>query len=105
MELKILWTDFAILQLSEIFNYYENRVSLNVAQNLLLGIQGSVNKLQQYLNIGQVEPQLANNSKPIRYVIYKAYKILYLVNKKNKWIEIWDVFDTRQNPITIERNK
>jgi plasmid stabilization system protein ParE len=39
-----------------------------------------------------------------RYMIYKNHKIIYLVNLEENLIEIYDVFDTRQNPIKMNRN-
>ena len=36
-----------------------------------------------------------------RYLIFKNYKIIYWFNKEKNWIEIVDVFDTRQNPPKI----
>ena len=39
------------------------------------------------------------------YLIYKNYKIIYLVTLEKNIIEIFDVFDTRQNPVKMSRVK
>jgi len=48
---------------------------------------------------------LSERPQEFRYLIYKNYKIIYWYNQHKNWIEINDVFDTRQNPIKIRREK
>ena len=55
--------------------------------------------------IGQEEELLEEDPKDFRYLVYKSYKIIYLVNWNENRIEVFDVFDTRQNPIKIKRGK
>ena len=55
--------------------------------------------------IGQEEELLEKDSRDFRYLIYKSYKIIYLLNLEKNRIEVFDVFDTRQNPIKIKRSK
>ena len=106
MELKIYWTDFSKQELKEIYNYYKEKASIAVAKNLAIGITKEVDKLKNQPTIGQEEELLENDSKDFRYLIYNNhYKIIYWVNIKKNRIEIFDVFDTRQNPIKIKRNK
>ncbi|MDP5199510.1 type II toxin-antitoxin system RelE/ParE family toxin [Flavobacterium sp. DG2-3] len=105
MGLKIFWTDFAKKELRNIFDYYKREASLNVARNLVSGITKETVKLISHLEIGQEEELLINNPNGIRYLIYKNYKIIYWINVEKNTIEILDVFDTRQNPEKIYRNK
>lgn len=105
MELKIYWTDFAKNELQKIFNYYKENVSLNVARNLVIGITKEATKLQKQPTIGQREELLENSIKEYRYFIYKSYKIIYWINSEDNSIEVFDVFDSRQNPVNIKRTK
>lgn len=105
MGLKIYWTDFAKNELKNIFTYYKKEASLNVAKKLVIEIAKETLKLTEQPEIGQEEELLLNNSKDFRYLIFKNYKIIYWINLKENWIEILDVFDTRQNPVNIKRTK
>ena len=105
MELKIYWTDFAKKELRKIFNYYKEKASLNVARTLVIGITKEAIKLEKNPDIGQREELLEDSSKEYRYFIYKSYKIIYWTNSENNSIEIFDVFDSRQDPLKIKRSK
>ncbi len=105
MGLKIYWTDFSKNELRKIFSYYRENASSNVATNLVLGIEKKTTILKTQPYVGQKEELLINRKQGFRYLIYKHYKIIYWVNKEKNWIEISDVFDTRQNPIKIKENK
>jgi toxin ParE1/3/4 len=105
MELKIYWTDFSKKELKNIFHYYKEKASLKVAKNLVSGIAKETLKLKKQPNIGQQEELLKNDPRDFRYLVYKNYKIIYLINLNKNLIEIFDVFDTRQNPIKMKRVK
>ncbi|WPO78966.1 type II toxin-antitoxin system RelE/ParE family toxin [Flavobacterium sp. KACC 22761] len=105
MELKIYWTDFAKNELKNIFDYYKKEASLNVARKLVIGITKETLKLKTQATIGQKEELLENYSKELRYLVFKSYKIIYWINLEKNAVEILDVFDTRQNPVKIKRNK
>ena len=106
MELKIYWTDFSKLELKEIYNYYKEKASITLAKSIAIGITQEVDKLKNQPTIGQEEVLLENDFRDFRYVLYNNhYKIIYWVNLEKNRIEIFDVFDTRQNPIKIKRNK
>lgn len=74
-------------------------------KKLVIEIAKETLKLTEQPEIGQEEELLLNNSKDFRYLIFKNYKIIYWINLKENWIEILDVFDTRQNPVNIKRTK
>ena len=105
MELEIYWTDFSKKELKNIFDYYKEEASLNVARNLVLGITKEAAKLKKHSTIGQEEELLDKDSRDFRYLVFKSYKIIYWVNLEKNRIEVFDVFDTRQNPIKIKRGK
>ncbi|WP_163399285.1 type II toxin-antitoxin system RelE/ParE family toxin [Flavobacterium fluviatile] len=105
MELKIYWTDFSKQELKNIFDYYKEEASINVAKNIVLGITKEAAKLKKHSIIGQEEELLDRDPRGFRYLVYKNYKIIYWINSEEKRIEIFDVFDTRQNPTKLMRVK
>ena len=105
MELEIYWTDFSKKELKNIFDYYKEKASINVARNLVIGITTEATKLKKQPTIGQEEELLEKDSRDFRYLVFKSYKVIYLVNLQENRIEIFDVFDTRQSPIKMKRVK
>ena len=76
-----------------------------MARKLVLGITKESLKLKANPKIGQEEELLTSYSLNFRYIIFKNDKIIYAVNLEEKSIKIFDVFDTRQNPVILkERN-
>lgn len=105
MDLKVYWTDFAKSELRIIFNYHKQRVSLKIAKNIINQIIAHVDTLSNFPEIGVIEELLEDRAQVFRYIISVNYKIIYWINEPKNRIEIIDVFDTRQNPIKIKRNK
>jgi plasmid stabilization system protein ParE len=105
MELTIYWTAFSKNELKNIFNYYKEEAGLKVAKNLVSGIAKETLKLKKHPTIGQKEELLKNRPEEFRYLVYKNYKIIYLIHSDKNTIEIFDVFDTRQNPTKMGRIK
>ena len=89
-------SDFQLLQRKGEYEY---------SQKIALEITEEASKLQKHPEIGQKEDLLENPSRDFKYIICKNYKIIYWVNSDKNQIEIFDVFDTRQNPIKIKRTK
>lgn len=81
MELRIHWTSFAIGQLREIFDYYRQRVSLNLARRIVTEIIDSADVLKSNPELGPVEELLASRTENFRYYIYSNYKLIYWVNR------------------------
>ena len=105
MGLEIFWTDFSKQELKNIFDYYKEKADIKVAKKLVIGITTEASKLKKHPTIGQEEELLENDSRDFRYLVYQNYKIIYWINSEKSQIEIFDVFDTRQSPIKIKRNK
>ena len=103
MELKIYWTDFSKTELRKIFSYYKDNASLSIAKKLVLEIENKTTILKTHPNIGQREELLKEREQEFRYLVFKNYKIIYWINNKKNWIEISDIFDTRQNPIKMQK--
>ena len=105
MELEIFWTDFSKKELKNIFDYYKEKASINVAKTIVTGITTEAKKLINQPTIGQEEELLENDSRKFRYLVCTHYKIIYWINLEKNRIEIFDVFDTRQSPIKMKRTK
>ena len=105
MALKAVWSEFAELQLDEIFEYYKKNASSIVATKLVNGIINETNKLIETPYIGQEEELLKERENKYRYLVFKNYKIIYSIDLENEFIKIADVFDTRQNSPKLQRTK
>lgn len=106
MDYKITWSEFSEQQIDDIFLYYQQKSkSFNVAQKIIEKILLAPDKLITNPRIGQKEFALEYRKIEYHYIVESNYKIIYSIDDKNFKIEIADVFDTRQNPIKIERKK
>jgi plasmid stabilization system protein ParE len=103
--MKIIWSVFAKAELQNIFDYYNENASITIARKLVQNIVKEAHSLLTAQYKGQVEPNLSERKKAYRYLVYKNYKILYTIDETGQFIQIADVFDTRQNPIKINRKK
>ncbi len=102
---RIIWSEFASEQLDNIFDYYEKRVSITVSLKIVQSIIADIEKLENNPFIGQYEELLKNRKQEYRSLISKNYKIIYTIDSLNQIIRIYDIFDTRQNPKKIIKNK
>ena len=105
MRFKVVWSDFADERIDEIFEYYKTEAGLKIAKKLVLNLIKAPNILIDNPNVGQMEDLLIGRKEKYRYLLHNNYKIIYSVDTGKRHIKIADVFDTRQNPIKIVRNK
>lgn len=105
MEFKVIWSHFAEEQIDEIFEYYKSEANLRIAKKMITSLISATEILENNPEIGQVEELLYERKEIYRYLVHKKYKIIYSIDTKQKRIKIADVFDTRQNPVKITRNK
>lgn len=105
MVIKVFWTNFAKKELRKFFDYYKIKASPEIAKNLVENIVEKGNTLDFQTKMGQREELLLDRNQKFRYLVYKNYKIIYWFNEDKKRIEISDVFDARQNPVKIKRQK
>lgn len=103
MEVKILWSDTALVQLEDIFDYHKTNISSKIARNLVKSIVQKAQILESNPFIGVKEPLLSNRPFEYRYLVVKNYKIIYRFN--DQFIKINMVFDCRQNPIKLKELK
>ena len=97
--MKIFWTDFAIKNLKNIFDYYTEKVSKKIAHKIRKQILATTKQLLDNPESGQLEFNLEKLKQNHRYLVCGNYKIIYRVNYNQ--IIINDVFDTRQNPVKM----
>ena len=100
---KILWTDFAINQLKDIFDYHLIKASPIVAQRLVQKIIDATIILENNPKSGRKEELLLNRPQEFRFVVVKNYKIIYWIDYEFNIINIATIFDTRQNPKKISK--
>lgn len=101
--MNIVWTDFAIENLKDIFDYYSARANKKIAVKILKQILKSTKQLEDNPELGQIEFHLERLKQNHRYLVSGNYKVIYKVFENQ--IIIIDIFDTRQNPKKIKRNK
>ena len=105
MGLKIYWTDWAKIEVKSIYVFLKTGANIAVAKKITKEITDEVKLLSNQPYLGQIEQQLIASSREFRTLIYSNYKIIYCINLDKNQIEIWDVFDCRQNPIKIKKTK
>ncbi len=97
--MKVIWSDFASETLSEIYQYYKEKVSYTIAQKIKAEIFTATRQLKKHHSSGQIEMNLEELNEGHRYLVKGNYKIIY--KEITEGILITDVFDTRQDPINI----
>ncbi|WP_188459657.1 type II toxin-antitoxin system RelE/ParE family toxin [Psychroflexus planctonicus] len=101
--MKIVWTDFAIRNLKDIFDFYCAQANKKVAHKIRRQILSSSKQLINNPYTGPVEPNLTRLKKNHRYLVSGNYKLIYRIIDNQ--VIINDVFDTRQNPSKMNDEK
>jgi toxin ParE1/3/4 len=106
VEYEVVWSEFSEKQIDDIFNYYEQTSkSYQVALKIVTKVLLAPDKLIYNPKIGQREFLLEEREVEYHYIVESNYKIIYSIDEENHYIKIADVFDTRQNPEKIDREK
>lgn len=106
MKYRVIWSEFSEKQIDIIFAYYEHKTkSYDIALNIVTKILLAPDILIDNPRLGQKEISLENQRVEYHYLIESNYKIIYSIDEENKLVKIADVFDTRQNPMKITRDK
>lgn len=103
MEIVVIWSDTAIEELRDIYDYYYYRASKRIADNLVNAIVDKTLLLELTPRSGKKEVLLAHLQKEIRYLINGNYKIVYWIEENI--VTIATVFDCRQNPEKLEAKR
>ena len=74
---RILWSDFAINQLKDIFDYHLIYATRNIAQKLTQKIIDATIILENNPKIGRNEVLFETRSQEFRFIIVKNYKIIW----------------------------
>jgi len=90
---KILWTDFALIELKETFKYLEENWTKKELRNLAFKLEESLRFLSQNPYLFQA----SDIKKDIRRVVVLAHNTLYYRIVKDH-VEIVSFFSNRQNP-------
>ena len=101
MEIKVLWTETALNNLEDIFEYYKYKASIRVAKRLVKGLVKSTLEIQNSPQIGKIEELLTERQFEYRFFVVGNYKIIYWID--NNYVKIATVFDCRQNPEKLNK--
>lgn len=104
MAFRIIWSDFAIAQLDEIYFYYERDRGTRIAKRLVSNLIEAPNKLIYSPYIGREEDFIKHTKTKYRFLLHKDFKIIYTVDEDNNYIKIVDIFHTRQDPSLLQRS-
>jgi plasmid stabilization system protein ParE len=101
MEIKVLWTETALNNLEDIFEYFKYKASIRVAKRLVKGLVKSTLEIQNSPQIGKIEELLTERQFEYRFLVVGNYKIIYWID--NNYVKIATVFDCRQNPEKLNK--
>ncbi len=103
--MKIVWSQFAEETLDEIYAYYLDQAGERHARSFIKSIINHPEYLTSNPKAGQPEELLQNRETEYRYIVFKNHKIIYSIDHEHQLIKIADIFDTRQDPAKIIREK
>jgi len=96
MGIVVLWSDSAMDELQEIYDYYKLKANDQIADKISNAIIDRTILLEDNPRMGQREEIFKDKYKEIRYLVEGNYKIVYLI--ADDFVIIATVFDCRQNP-------
>jgi len=101
MGVKVIWTDFALSQLEDIYDYFKTEAGQSIAKRIVKDLIKETLVLERNPFLGVQEPHLIDRPFEYRYLVKKNYKIIYRYN--DSVIRVVSVFDSRQNPAKIDK--
>lgn len=81
----IVWTDFAIENLKDIFDYYAIKANKKVAHKIKKQILNDTKQLVNNPKLGQIELYLEKLNQHHRYLLSGNYKVIYRIEKKSDY--------------------
>jgi toxin ParE1/3/4 len=93
---KIIWTNPAVDDLSEIFLFLEITINVIKAEEITTKLYSRVDDLINFPEMETISYDRFGFKSDYRYLIDRPYKILYRVIENVIYIEA--VYDTRQDP-------
>ena len=103
MGMKIFWTDQALFQLEDIFDYFKIKASVKTARKISKKLVDCTISLEKNPKLGRIEDLLINRNEEFRFLVEGNYKIAYWIDVKDNIIFIASVFDCRQNPEKLKK--
>jgi len=100
VEIIVVWSDSAIEELRNIYEFYYSKASKRVADKITNSIVDKTIILEITPRMGKKEELLAHFKQEIRYLVQGNYKIVYFIEENI--VSIATVFDCRQNPIKLK---
>jgi plasmid stabilization system protein ParE len=100
MDLKLIWTERALADLTEIVRHYqEDEKSMEAARKVGLAILERVEILQTFPDVG---PRYPRKDGAHREVLCYDYRIFYRVDRDARIIHIARIWHGRQDPSSLE---
>jgi plasmid stabilization system protein ParE len=96
--MKVVWTNLAMAQLYDVFQYYKETVSLKVAKSIKNKIYEKTKNRSRFPEIGQIESNSLIRPLNFRYIVSGNNKVIYKYFKEERIVLIASVFDARQDP-------
>ncbi len=96
--MKVLWSERALKDLDQIFQFYLELASFGVAQKVTGKLATKAQILESYPELGAVERYDLILPFEYRSLIEGDFKIIYRLIPETKFILISRVFDTRRDP-------
>jgi toxin ParE1/3/4 len=103
LEITVIWSDSAIEDLQNIFDYYLVKANRKTALKITNFLVDRTLALEYNPRIGQIEELLQHRKEEIRYIIEGNYKIIYFI--EDSFLVISTVFDCRQSPEKLLKRK
>ena len=96
--MTIFWSNQAKKQLREVFKFYKETTSIELAEKVKNRLIQKPTILLEHPELGQEETNEAVAGMGFRYLVESHHKIVYKLYPSESIILIAAVFDTRQNP-------
>lgn len=96
--MKIFWSEKALMDLDEIFDFYQQIASFEVAQKILTQLIDKADVLVSYPELGTIEIFEKPQAFEYRFIIESNHKLIYRVLEIEQLVFIARVFDTRRSP-------
>lgn len=81
MEVKIFWTEIAINQLDQIFDFYKYKAGVSVARKIVKQIVDRTIQLEKNIFIGTPEILLENQKMEYRYLYLQVFYLYAILLK------------------------
>lgn len=99
MAAEVIWTEPALDELNQVYEYYRKNYSESAAVNIFNKLVDAADSLSPFPNMASVEELLKHRKECFRSLVEGNYKIIYYV--VNDTIYVATLWDCRQNPIRL----